>query len=815
MGKSLGAIGGVGLSLAGIASGTKWFTSAFFKQAGFLGLGLLAQSSQKTKVGALQDQGIMVAAEGVEIVRGFGTNRHSGTLVWTTNWIEHDTSSGGSGGPQTTNATYTTSCWLLGGQGPVTRLNRVWLNATLIYDWQSPPPTMVLVFDPDAGFWYGSFNGWELRFYPGTLTQPVDENIINYEGTGNWTNYPGMWGIYIQDLQGNWCGNSMPNITVEYYNAASSLQEVITEICERCGLLASDLDLFALGTLDTAPVTGEGFLIGAQKTGAEALQELETMFNFVLVEEDGVLRAKLRGQVLAATLTATDLRQHAGNDPTPGIQAAVADVMELPWSQEVQFMDVDRMENPGFRFFSRGDVDVEAPIGGAIPVRGLARDNATIASAMEGNRAQRIAKIALGEKWTGRRTYPIAWGMKYCYLGAGDEISIPTPAGITKRVHLPKITYPLFGANTCVAAEIDPLLYTIPLPSATSGLSGPTVVSLGDLLFVAWDGNSIQDADNGAPGAYFAVSKLQTAPWNAVGVYSNLTNAQLNGGPSNFQNVPQATIGSTIGTLGNYSGGYFSFDHENTITVDLAYGELESVTCDTLLDGVTNGCLIGAEYLQFAKATLVPNPDDPAGLWGGYSRYQLCDLIRGCRGTGQQIPLHGENESFVLLNAAIRRFTVALAVIGYPVSFTMTDSGGGGSASANATLTITGANLLTYAPICLTAIKDQTTGAPTSGQIVFTWTRRSRYCDTYYTTGQDVQLGEGSLAEQYELDILDGSIQAWSSSPYAPTTAFQVADQIATLGHEVERGDTLTYELYQIGYPQNRGYGNLGTVVVG
>ena len=805
MGKTLGAIGGLGLSLAGAASGTGGFTSALWKQFGFLGLGLLAQSSQKVKVGAIQDLGIMVASEGVELVRGYGTNRHSGTLVYTTNWIEAP-SGGGKGGPQSNNASYTTNCYLVGGQGPISRLNKLWVNNYLIYDWQAPEPTMQLTFDPDAGYSYGEYNGWYLRFYPGTMTQPVDSDLIAWEGAGNWTNFPGLWGIYIQNLQGSWCGNSMPNVTMEYYNADSLLTTVITEACARCGLLASDLDLHALAGLDTAPTTGEGYLIGAQKSAAEVIQELETMFNFVLVEEDGVLRAKMRGQTLAATLSETDLRQHAGDDPTPGIQALAADTEELPWSQEIQFMDVDRMENPGFRFFARGDVDVEAPIGGTIATRGLARASATITCAMEGNRAQRIAKIALGETWTGRRTYPIAWGMKYSYLGAGDEISIPTPAGITKRVHLPKITYPLFGACSCVAAEIDPLLYTIPLPAQTSGLTAPTVVNLGNLVFIAWDGNSIRDQDNGLPGAYFAVSKLQTAPWNSVSVYSNLTSAQLTG-PFDYQGVAQATIGTTSGTLGNYAGGFFSYDTVNSITVNLAYGELESVDPDNLLDGATNGCMIGAEYLQFATATLVTNPDDPAGLWGGYSRYTLSTFIRGCRGTEAQIPLHGANESFVLFNSAVYRFNVAPAVIGYPVGFTMTDSQAGGSANANADLDITGANLLAYKPICLTAVRD-----PVSGDINFSWTRRSRYCDTYYVTGADVPIGQ--TFEQYELDVFNGSLIVRSWSPGSPGANYTASAQTTDWGAPLQVGAAIACELYQLCDTMVYGYPNKVTITV-
>ena len=201
MGKSLGPIASIGITLAGIASGPAgWFSSAFFKQAGFMALGLLAQSSQKVKVGALQDQGIMVAAEGVELVRGYGTNRHSGTLVYTTNWIEHDSNAGGKGGPQSTSANYTTSYFIVGGQGPITRVNRIWLNSELVYDYLAPPPTMMLAdTTPDEGAYFsGSFNGWGLRVYTGTLNQPVDTHIAGMEGTNNWTNYPGLWGIYIQ-----------------------------------------------------------------------------------------------------------------------------------------------------------------------------------------------------------------------------------------------------------------------------------------------------------------------------------------------------------------------------------------------------------------------------------------------------------------------------------------------------------------------------------------------------------------------------------------------------------------------------------------
>jgi hypothetical protein len=84
-------------------------------------------------------------------------------------------------------------------------------------------------------------------------------------------------------------------------------------------------------------------------------------------------------------------------------------------------------------------------------------------------------------------------------------------------------------------------------------------------------------------------------------------------------------------------------DTTTTITVTLEYGTLSSIPDSTLYNG-GNLCAIGEEILGFGVATLI-----------GTRQYELTRLLRGRRGTEWAVSEHGADETFVRLDAGVRR----------------------------------------------------------------------------------------------------------------------------------------------------------------
>ena len=710
----------------------------------------------------------------------------------------------GSGGPKVETAHYTTSAYLVGGRGPITRLQRVWANDVLLYDWNNPASTaMQLTLDHTTGVWSGTVNGWTLRLprRAGAARGPHHHPV---QGHGKLDFLPRIVGHCCRQPPGRSVQQFLSQLDHQYYNAITGLDAVMTQLCCMCGHSAGDLDFYDLAGISVAPTAAEGYLIGSQKSAADAMSELQAQYNFALVEEDGVLRSKLRGGSPVTTLVPLDLRQHADNEATPGEASAASDINDLPYLEQITFLDPGRHYNPGLRTFERGDVPVPAAVAG-IPSRGRRLDSLSYTAAITGGRAQRIAKIRLGEKWVSRNVHPIAWGMKHLWLGCADEVAIATDNGV-EQVRIDKVTQPLYGAATCAAPESDPLLYQISTPTDTSGLQQPTMDVVGDLTYIGWDGNAVRDADNAYMGIYLAVSKPANEPWYQVncGSYQyGLVWCALNA----LTTMPRATMGTTVGILANAPSGVYDWDRTNVLTVDLLAGNLSSTTEAQLLDGVTNGCRVGAEYVQFATATPVPNPGDPSGLWGNRIRYNLTDLIRGCRGSESAIAGHGASEPFVLLDSSVRRVYAINTFAGQDVNLYVQEYGAGGTVTNNVSTTCFGYSLMPYAPIHLKAVKDAG-----SGDIIFTWTRRSRYADTYYVTGQDAPLGEAT--EAYELDILNGATLLRMYKPGTSTARYLAADQVSDWGHQLAAGAAVDVQLFQLSAIIGHGYPAAATLTI-
>ena len=491
MGKGLSKVASVGLTVAGIASGTGWFTGGFFKGVGLVGLNMaLGGGASHPNGPRLEDLGVQLAAEGADLPRGWGAWRQSGVMVWCPGLDEHEERhSAGKGGKKYSDYSYTTSLMLVCGRGPITRINRIRLNERVVYDYNggnekpfifeaqgsglAAPPD---VYDDAAQSWMVSgANSWlrgtrnvGIRAYLGHINQPVDPKLEAVKGAGRWTNYPGLWGLFFEDLELEDYGNSVPNITVEPFNAVTDLPSVVAEICAWRGLGSGDLDLSQLEGLKVVDRPDEGYVVSTRRAASAALEELGYLFNFALRERDGVLEAIRRGRASVAVLGGRELTAHLPGGERVPVEEKRADERELALAGEMQFSDAGREYNPGSRLATVAGARDESGMG----ARGGRRDSVSIPVSTRGGKALRAAKIALLEKWTRAEAYSLSLGWRHLRLAAGDPITIETPNG-PREVYLPQINQPFWGPIGTLAPRQDRLLYTLGENDDGEAMSAP------------------------------------------------------------------------------------------------------------------------------------------------------------------------------------------------------------------------------------------------------------------------------------------------------------------------------------------------------
>jgi hypothetical protein len=250
-----------------------------------------------------------------------------------------------------------------------------------------------------------------------------------------------------------------------------------------------------------------------------------------------------------------------------------------------------------------------------------------------------------------------------------------------------------------------------------------------------------------------------------------------------------AVFGTCTTTLGAWNGGRI-FDEQNSVTVDVGLGQLQSTTRAALLNSqAINAMMIGAEFIQYRTATLISS-----GV------YKLTGLLRGGRGTEWAMAGHAASERCVALSAnGMRRIAMTNSEIGLARFYKGVTLGGALSSATAEAFTDTAVGLKPFSPFDLRAKRDA------SNNIAFTWQRRTRFdVRIIGTLGISVPLGEE--VEAYALDIYaDGTYAtvvrtigaAVGAAVY--TAAEQAADGLTP-------GDAVHYRLYQISASVGRGY---------
>jgi hypothetical protein len=147
----------------------------------------------------LSELAVQTSSYGTQIPKLFGTMRVAGTVIWSTDLIEHRATEGGKGKPTETNYSYTASFAVALSGREVLGVARIWADGKLLRGTAG---------DFKSGV--GAF-----RLHRGGEDQEADPLIVAAEGVGLAPAHRGIAYAVFEDLQLGDFGNRIPALTFE------------------------------------------------------------------------------------------------------------------------------------------------------------------------------------------------------------------------------------------------------------------------------------------------------------------------------------------------------------------------------------------------------------------------------------------------------------------------------------------------------------------------------------------------------------------------------------------------------------------------
>jgi hypothetical protein len=512
----------------------------------------------------------------------------------------------------------------------------------------------------------------------------------------------------------------------------TTLDVIVADICDQAGVESYDVT-----DLEGVPV--RGFAITSQSSARSNLQPLQDAFFFDAVESDGTVKFIRRGKASAGTIDANDIAaRNDGAELPVALGEKRAQEEDLPKTINLQFVNYGSDYQTGNQVATRQVTLSELSV------------QLDVAIVMTDAEAKAAADQHLFSRWLARQQFTFSTPMKYLQYEPTDVVTISGYEVLLLEKEedangVVNWQAELTGRSTSVQAAVAPVT-----DATTTTIATIATATEWKLLDIA----AASDSDTG--NMYVAMTG-QAAGWKGATLLKSLDNGTTYTSIG-FFGTP-ATMGKTLGALGNFFSGYV-FDESNTVDVLITgVGTLASATEGQVLAGA-NRAVIGDEIIAFKTATLIAT-----------NTYRLGGLLRGLRGTEFAMPAHAGGEAFVLLPAT--SISEPLTERDVPVLYKIAPLGGTESMPVQFTNTMNA--LRPYAPVQLAG------GVDASGNVTLQWVRRSRVRGDWLN-GSDVPIGEA--LEQYVVEIWDSTYQKCAATITCSTqlTTFTAAQQVAAFG---------------------------------
>lgn len=629
--------------------------------------------------------------------------------------------------------------------------------------------------------------GWSAVTWTGTLFVAVSYNVGTMYATSpdgiTWTQ--GTMPVMASYTALAWNGSLLCVVSDAFVGGTAtagfafsstdpSISQVVTSLCLRSGLTAAQFDVSGLASI-TQPV--RGLTISQVSSSRTVLEMLMSTYFFDAVESDKIY-FRARGTAPVASITFDELgvmvNDGAASDPLP---LRITNELEIPAQMALSYNDINGDYQTATQYSDRlltGQTSVSAvqvPLGLTV----------TEAKATVDTMLQMAAAGMLSTR--------ISVGLAYSKVEPTDTITVVGEDGSTYQMRVLKRTESDNAyALDCMVDETSVLTQDGTTSAGFTAQTSAAGISLTNTELL--DIPLLRDSDN-YPGHYLAISAAD-AFWTHAAIYTALDGISY----ELVTTMAGATvIGTASTTLGAWSGGNV-FDEFNTVTVSTGIGQLSGVTRDTLLGSTSvNACMIGAECIQYLRATLVS-----PGV------YTLSGLLRGRRGTEWAQTGHAASERFVVLALNGMRFVdLQTSDLGKLKYYKGVSASQALSAVTAKTITPSGVALKPFAPV--NARADRTTT-----DTALTWTRRTRMSVGFAgVIGFVTPLGESSEAYEVEVysDATFTTLKRTITGLAAPTAVYTSAQQATDFGGDQS---VLYVKVYQNSATVGRGYPLTATI---
>ncbi|MBW4330572.1 phage tail protein [Stakelama sp. CBK3Z-3] len=495
----------------------------------------------------LTELAVQTSSYGSAIPHLFGTMRVAGTVIWSTDLIEHrSTSGGGKGSAKTTQYSYSVSFAVLLSARPVIAVQRIWADGKLLRGAAGD-------FKVQTGF----------RLHRGGEDQAIDPLIAAAEGIGDTPAHRGCAYAVFEDLDLTEYGNRIPSLTFEV---------VADEASVDIGTIADAVSHGVVSGATGIEVLGYSAYGEDRRAIVEQLAEASGC-----TPEQSAGRITLHGGVGEASEVA-DMAARAQGDEANPRSRKIADAMTLPTAMELAHYDPARDYQAGLqRAGSNAD--------------GVSR-KISLPAALSAQGAKTLAEHGLAMLRAGRDSRQVALDWSAAATPTGGYVTIAGEAGEWRVTgwSLEKMVLTLtlsraVGSVPQVAASNGRVL---PAPDRTIGRTLITVFELPPLDETAWDAPRIGIAacgeGEGWRQAALVLSSDGGASWRELG-----------------GSAPPAIMGAVIAPPGIASA--LIRDDRNTIEIELFASSAVLNHADSRsLDNGANLAMMGKELLQFATA---------------------------------------------------------------------------------------------------------------------------------------------------------------------------------------------------------------------
>ena len=560
-----------------------------------------------------------------------------------------------------------------------------------------------------------------------------------------------------------------------------SVADVVEALGERAGLAAADMNVSDIDL----PL--RGYVLARPMSARDAMTPLLAYVQADAAEVDDVLVFRRRGGAVDATIAYDDIVRE---DPSASVlEEQRAQDAELPREVSVRYLDIQRGWEQNAQTWRR-------PASPTRTMGGTASATMDLPIPLTADEAKTVARRMCIATWRERTKLTLAVLPRHLRLVPTDVVNVETRDGAMIRC---RVLPANLGANWVTRLDLvteDAAAYGLTATADSgAGWIEPTMpVPYYTRLIVPNLALVDDDDDLGQTGLreYAFACAYDGARWRGVTLFRSADYSAW----TQIGGVTAPVGWGMVDVAAAAPASPWIWDEAASLVVSMMDGDLDSATALEVLNGANMAALVGsdgnAEIIQFRDATL-----------GSDGRYTLTGLLRGRRGTEDQIAARSAGDAFILLDGTRFQFAAGsteatatrfLRAVGLYETID--------TAAITVTKAARGRAERPYAPARIAGSRDG------FQNLTITWARRTRVGGEWLDGTGTVKLSEAS--EAYEVEIMNGgAVERTITGLTSATATYSSVDQYNDFG-SVQAA--VTVRVYQLSNIMGRGIAAEATV---